>query len=123
MRIIAATLVIVVLASVAAFAVPGDVTLGGLVVLRVRYPAAGYSVAQRGDAIQSRLNEVLGMGQVAPEDVKVGLMNKETAILVKGQLIITVDWTTARANKTTPDKLGQIWAANLRKALQEAMPR
>ncbi|MDO8587820.1 MAG: hypothetical protein Q7T82_12370 [Armatimonadota bacterium] len=123
MRVISTLFALVLLAFSTAFASDGDVTLAGRVVLRIRYPAAGYTIAERADAVQIRLNEVLGMGPIQPEDVKIKRVNKETAIVVKDQLIITVDWTTARANKTTPEKLGQIWAANLRSALPEVIPR
>jgi hypothetical protein len=123
MRIVVSVLLMVLLGSSALLAAEGDVSLAGRVVLRIRYPAAGYTVSQRADSVQARLNQVLSMGEIAPADVRVAIQNKETAVFVRDQLIITVDWTTARANKTTPDKLGQTWADNLRQVLPEAMPK
>jgi hypothetical protein len=104
-------------------AAEGDISLAGQVLLRIRYPAAGYTVAQRADAVQSRLNDTLTIPGVNAGDVAVKMVGKEAAIYVRNQLIITADSTTAKFNKTTPEKLAATWAANLRKALPLASHR
>ena len=98
----------------------GDVIIGQEVVLRIRFPAGGMTVQERADAVTLRINELLGSKPFNPSDVKVGVRNKEYVVLVGDNVIITADWDTARFNKTTPQKLAEIWAANLRRVIPKA---
>ena len=123
LRVAALALGACLLAAGGAWAVEGDVSLAGQVILRIRCPAAGYSVAQRVEEIQSRLIEALSLEDFEPEEVRVRKVGGDVAVYVRSLLVITVDGPTARWNKTTPPKLAAIWARNLRKALTEAMPR
>ncbi len=105
-----------------AFAVgqPGDVIIGQEVVLRIRFPAGGYSVEERAEIVTQRINELLGSQPFEASDVTVGVCNKEYAVFIGGNLIITADKETAKFNKTTPEKLANIWADNLRRVIPEA---
>lgn len=99
---------------------PGDVVLGQEVVLRIRYPAGGLSVQERADIVTQRINELLGSNPFSRSDVKVGVRNKEHVVLIGNNVIITADDATARFNKTTPEQLAEVWAANLRRVIPEA---
>ena len=99
---------------------PGDVLIGDDVVLRVRFPAGGYTVEQRAELIMLRINELLGSQPFDPSDVKVGVVNKECVVLIGGNVIITADSATAKYNKSTPQQLAEIWAANLRRVIPQA---
>lgn len=123
MRFVIAILFAGLLSASPLLAAEGDISLAGQVLLRIRYPAAGYTVAQRADAVQSRLNATLTMPGVGSGDVAVKMVGKEAAVYVRSQLIITADSTTAKFNQTTPAKLAAAWAANLRKALPLASHR
>ena len=122
LRVAAPALIAWLFAAGGAWAAEGDVSLTGQVILRIRHPAAGYSVAQRVEEVQSRLIEALSLEDFTPEEVKVKKVGGDVAVYVRSLLVITVDGPTARRNKTTPPKLAAIWARNLRKALTEAMP-
>lgn len=98
----------------------GDVIIGGRVVLRIRVPAGGMTVKERADAVMQRINNYLGAEPFTPDDVKVAVRNKEYVVLIGDHLIITADRETAKINKTTPEKLAEIWAENLRKVIPEA---
>jgi len=99
---------------------PGEVIIGQEVVLRVRFAAGGYSVEQRADIVTQRINRLLGSRVFDPSDVTVAVRNKEYVVLMGDTLIITVDKETAAFNKTTPEKLANIWADNLRRVIPKA---
>lgn len=99
---------------------PGDVIVGDEVVLRIRFPAGGYTVEQRADAVTQRINDILGARPFSPEDVKVAQQNGEWVVLIGSELIITADTATAKFNKTTTQGLAETWAANLRRVIPKA---
>ncbi len=97
---------------------PGEVTVGGEMILRIRFSAGGMTPQQRADVITSRLRTILQDPTIQPEDVVVKpVAGGEAAIYIKGQLLITVDRRHADFHKTTPQKLGEIWATHLRKVI------
>ena len=98
----------------------GDVIIGQEVVLRIRFPAGGMTVQERTDAVTLRINELLGSKPFNPSDVKVGVRNKESVVLVGNNVIITADSATAKFNKMTPQQLAEMWAANLRRVIPKA---
>jgi hypothetical protein len=99
---------------------PGDVIIGDEVVLRIRFPAGGYTVEQRADAVTQRINNVLGSRPFSPEDVRVAQQNGEWVVMIGNELIITADGDTAKYNHSTPEELANTWAANLRRAIPQA---
>lgn len=98
----------------------GDVIIGQEVVLRIRFPAGGLSVKERADRVTERINNVLGSEPFNPSDVKVGVRNKEHVVLIGDKVIITADKRTAQFNKSTPEQLANMWAANLRRVIPKA---
>ena len=93
------------------------VFVGGTPIMRVRVGAAGYSPAQRAQQVQQRLNQILGQGPINSTDVQVQPLGNEAVVRVKGQLLFTADWATARFNHTTPTLLANGWAAHMRQVL------
>ena len=93
------------------------VFVGGTPIMRVRVGAAGYSPAQRAQQYQLRLNQILAHGPIRPEDVQVQPEGSEASVRVKGRLLFTADWATARFNHTTPALLAAGWADHMRQIL------
>jgi len=78
------------------------------------------TVQERADAVTLRINELPGSKPFNPSDVQVGVRNKEYVVLVGDNVIITADRNTAKFNKTIPQQLAEIWAANLRPVIPKA---
>jgi len=93
------------------------VFLGGAVIMRVRVPAGGYTIPERAAMIQRRVNTILGGRPIVPSDVVVQPMGSEAVVMVKGHLLFTADWATARYNDTTPMALAEHWADEMRQVL------
>jgi len=95
----------------------GEVVVGGMVVMRIRTAAGGYSATQRAEEVAARLNKAFREG-LTWNDFRVGEQNRETAVLTtRGDLIATADRFHAQANGTTPTLLAQAWDTNLVQAL------
>lgn len=98
----------------------GEVIIGQQVVLRIRYPAGGMSIEKRAEAVTLRINKYLGVDPFDPSMVRVAKVNKEYCVMIGNDVIITVDEKTAKYNKTTPEKLAEIWATNIRTIIPKA---
>ncbi len=99
---------------------PAEVTVGGELILRIRFSAGGMTPQQRADAITMRLRTILQDPDIQPADVVVKpIAGGEAGIYVKDQLLITVDRRHAEFHKTTPLKLGEIWAKHLREVIPQ----
>ncbi len=96
----------------------GEVAVGGKTVLTIRVPSQGMSVKERADAIQNRLVTILADPDLKPADiVAVPLGRTAAKIMVKNQLLVTIDPQTAQINQAKPLALAQIWVEHLRKVL------
>lgn len=93
------------------------VFVGGTPIMRVRVGAGGYSPSQRATQIQERVNKLLGQGPIRRDDIAVRQAGNEAVVTVKGQLLFTADWATARFNHTTPLALATGWADHMRRVL------
>lgn len=93
------------------------VFVGGTPIMRVRVAAAGYTPDQRASEIQQRVNEALSHGPIQPDDITVEPSGNEAVVLVKGHLLFTADWATARFNDATPMNLADQWADHMRMVL------
>ena len=102
---------------------PGEVMMAGFLLLRVRCPAAGYSIEQRADAIQRRANDLLVLDGIDLSSIRIEKSGSDALVYAGGKLLVTVDPCTARANKTTPELLARIWAARLRGIYPEVVPK
>lgn len=111
------------LPSLSAFAQEGDVELGSYVLFRMRCPSGGQTVADRAAAVQQRVNDLLTSEGINLSTVKVVSMGKEAAIYVAGNLLVTVDECTARANKTTPIGLAKTWADRFKQIYPIVAPK
>lgn len=93
------------------------VFVGGTPIMRVRIASGGYSPEQRAAQIQERVNKFLGQGPIRESDITVQPSGNEAVVLVKGQLLFTADWGTARFNHSTPMQLANMWADHMRGVL------
>ena len=113
------------LTAVPAKAIETDtVRLGGQVVMRIRAGAHGSSPSDRGDAVRSRLAEVLARSTtgVPAITVRQERAGGEAGIFVGETLVIQVDRTLTEANgQGDPRDLAVKWAENLGRALPQAV--
>lgn len=100
-----------------AHATDNQVFVGGTVIMRVQVGSVGATPAQRASLIQERVNLLLGNGSIRPDDITVQPLGNEATVQVKGKLLFTADWATARYNHTTPTSLANTWADNMRRVL------
>lgn len=95
------------------------VLVGGTPIMRVRVASGGFSPEQRAAQIQERVNRFLGQGPIRPGEITVQPAGNEAVVQVKGQLLFTADWATARFNHSTPAQLANMWAAHMRDVLPD----
>ncbi len=96
----------------------GQVAVGGVEVLTIRFPAGKMTIKQRADAVTDRLTNILSDPHLKAADIVAVALGKTAAkIMVKDQLLITVDQQTAKANQSKPIDLAWSWVAHLRKVL------
>jgi len=98
-----------------------EVLVGDVVVLRIRQPAGGYTAAERASVVAGRLATLLGEGYTW-DDIVVGQVNNEIALLMGGNLLVTVDSAHARLNNSSPLALAYIWQNNTQAALRHIAP-
>ena len=94
----------------------GEVWLGNSLVLRVRCAAAGYTIDQRVNALQLRANDLLQTGKDIPT-ITVRKSGKDAIVYSGGTAFVTVTPADAQVNRTTTQKLADIWAQRLRTLL------
>ena len=121
--IVVFTCAFLLLCALIAFGQEADVKLAGYTLFRMRCPSAGYSISERAAAIQRRANDLLTAEGIDLSTVKVVPIGNEAAIYVAGNLLVTVDNCTAKANGTTPIKLANIWADRLKKIYPVVVPK
>ena len=98
----------------------GDVSIGSIKILTVRFPAGDLTIKQRAAAITDRLTTILADARIRPSDIMVLPMGKDEAkIVVKDKLLVTVDSRTAQFNHTKAMDLGKMWADHLRAVLPQ----
>jgi hypothetical protein len=95
------------------------VFVGGTPIMRIRVGVDGYTPNQRARHIQTRVNQLLGTGPITPSEIQVQPLGNEATVTVKGQLLFTADWATARFNHTNPMALANEWAVHMRQVLPE----
>jgi len=98
----------------------GVVAVGGEWILTVRVPAGGMSVKERADRITERLVTILSDPNIKPQDITaVPLGKTEAKIMVKKELLITVDSETAKINQMDAMSLAKKWVSHLRKVIPQ----
>lgn len=101
---------------------PQEIVAGGIVILRLRVTVGGMTPAQRTGALYERLNTIISDREVKPSQVKAVRKGNDWLVMAGPHLFVTVTTPEAKANKTTPERLAQIWASNLGKAIAAARP-
>lgn len=101
---------------------PAEIVAGGIVILRLRVTVAGMTPAQRGGILYERLNQIISDRSIQPADVKAVKKGNDWLVMAGPRLFVTVTEGEAKANKTQPMKLAEVWASNLRIALPLARP-
>jgi len=122
-RVVLTVVVLIVVFCALASAEEGDVMIADFKWLRIRCPAAGYSIAQRADAIQARANNLLSLSGLNLSTVIVRMEGTDAVIYADGKLLATVGWCDARANDTTPEALAQVWAQKFKEIYPNVVPR
>lgn len=99
----------------------GNVSIGGQVVMRLRSASGGLSVADRVDAIEDRLTDVISVPDIKTSSVVVyAPAGHAPVIYVLGRRLITVDAATVKsAGGGDAKQLAIQWA----KRLQQILPR
>ena len=98
-----------------------EVWIGGYLLLRVRCPAGGYSIAERVAALQERANILLGTNKPTMK-FSVKKFGTDANIYADATLFMTVTPADAKTNGTTSAKLADVWAARLRDLYPKAIP-
>jgi hypothetical protein len=91
----------------------GEVLVNNKVVFRIRSAAGGYSAPERAEVVANRLADMVNSGNLSADDIRVGRMNGEEALLANGDLLITADRYHAEINRTSPLQLASMWRSNL----------
>jgi len=101
-----------------ALAEDGDVAVGGVLLFRIHATANGMSPKERAEAVDTRLQDILGAPVLKAEDIHIVGTDKNSAkILVKERLLVTVTKADGDFNKVTAQKQAQMWLESLRKSL------
>jgi hypothetical protein len=109
-----ATVALLLLTAAPSYANQQDITVGGDLLFRVRAPAGGFTIQERIDKVHERLVTVIGDPRVNPGDIVVKKASPDYAVFIRDRMIFTIDAETAKANSTTPYRLGQKWLKTLR---------
>ena len=118
-----AAAVLTMMASSACMAESVDVMMADFLLLRVRCPAGGYTAEERATQIQARANALLVLDGFDLSTIKVEKVGTDAILYAGGELLVTVDECTARANKTTPERLANVWADRLRTIYPKVVPK
>lgn len=89
----------------------GEVLLNGNVVLRLHAASGGYTAGQRAAVVASRMQNALNQGY-SWNDVTVGNVNNEVALLMGNSLLVTVDPGEANFNRSSRLNLANAWRNN-----------
>lgn len=96
----------------------GEVAVGGKTILTIRVPSEGMTIKERAEAVSNRLVTILNDADLKPSDIVALPLGRNAAkIMVKNQLLVTVDTQTARINQARPLALANIWVDHLRRVL------
>jgi len=93
--------------------------LAGIRIAKLRVYAGDYTPQERSYIVKQRLQLALGRPLTDGRVVETATLNGEAVVLLNGQHLLTVTLADAKANHTTPDKLAQLWAAQLQRAADQ----
>lgn len=97
-----------------------DVIFSGVLVMRVRFGLGGLSSLERQHLIYQRLRDAVDtLGpDLSPDLVQVTEADGQVFLQLGPHVIATVDEAHARYQQSTPRGLAEVWAANLRRAVE-----
>ncbi|OUN01163.1 MAG: hypothetical protein BAA04_13235 [Firmicutes bacterium ZCTH02-B6] len=97
-----------------------DVVFSGVVVMRMRFGIDGLTPLERQHRIYQNLrNAVDSLGEnLSPDLVQVTEANGEVYLQLGPYVITVVDEAHARYQQSTRQGLAEVWAANLRRAVE-----
>jgi hypothetical protein len=95
----------------------GEVLVGDNVVFRIREAAGGYTAGERANVVAGRMTSLVSQG-FGWQNLSVGTINNQTALLMGDNLLITADPGQARTNGVTPVQLATTWMENTQTALR-----
>lgn len=125
MKKLLATLLVTLLLALTACSVacsaPGDIWLAGYLLLTLKAPAQGQTLAQRTDAVQVRANDLLVLSSTLPK-ITVRKCGVNYSIYADKKVFLTVTAADAKMGRTTTQKLANDWAKKLRVTLPKATP-
>lgn len=98
-----------------------EVRLGNYLLLRVRCPAGGYSIAERVATLQQRTNDLLKGGKEY-STFSVRKDGNDANIYAEDVFFMTVTPADAKANGTTSETLANTWAERLRNIFPKSTP-
>jgi len=101
----------------------GDIVIGGKVPIRIRAGTPDFQAEQRVLIVTRRLVEVISYEDTQKPEVRIVTEKGTPAIYVGKHLLVTVHQNDAQANGTTPGRLAQAWARNLKEALPLVTPQ
>lgn len=82
----------------------------------------GRTPAQRVDAINARLVDIISTEPLLPDRMRLSWRNGNEVILVGNHLLTEVTPADARANGATVSSLAHLWLSNLKKTLPQVRP-
>ncbi len=99
-----------------------DIAIGNFLLLTIRNPAAGFTVAERERIVYLRLTEVISNERVDPDNFRLIEVRGKPTICVGKYRLITVYPNDAEAAGCSSEALAQKWLANLRANLPYVAP-
>ncbi len=99
-----------------------DIAIGDYLLLTIRTPAAGFTVAERESIVYMRLTEILSNERMDPGDFVLSEVRGKPTLWVGNYRLITVYPRDAEAAGTTSRQLAVTWLESLRTKLPEVAP-
>jgi hypothetical protein len=100
-----------------------EVGVNGLTFLRIRSGAAGFTVAERGRTVDTRLTYIISYEDYSPDAVRiVPVRGKPTIYVGKVRLITVYPSDAAVAGAASMQELAETWAAAIAGSLREVVP-
>ncbi len=100
-----------------------EVGVDGLTFLRIRSGAAGFTVAERGRTVDTRLTHIISYEDYSPDAVRiVPVRGKPTIYVGKVRLITVYPSDAAAAGVASTRELAETWAAAIAASLREVVP-
>lgn len=101
---------------------PNEVSVAGVLVVRFRVGAGGFTPEQRADQVLRRIVTAFGREDLAKKPVEIRGKEKEPSLYVGDLLLVTITLADAAATKCTPMELARKWQPAFSQALAAGRP-